>query len=353
MEALTRAVWDFMEGAYRKGVLDDLLDLVGKLSDPEADLGEQLGNFEDGLTDADFGPFEGMSTEILTPLLQALAAKEVLESLHVLLITSRPLVDGVLERAGGDTKGMNEMLALVKQNLVCLKTVALALMPVLAKVYGPAVEMFIQERGGALTADVINAACAAINRNPRIATRMISDFFAVVDARLIKKTPEPLPVEVPLHIGLGPGFHAGENCHAVVETRRSHTLGRVFWNGTPQPDTGQPEGDPRRVLRAPAEGFLTAKAKIGDHLEEGAVVAEIRVPSNELQASSIHHSLLVTSSLKGVLRGLIHDGLHVTQGLKIGDIDPRDDTSACFLVSDKALAVGGGVLEAVMMRLRS
>lgn len=185
MEELTRAVWDFIEGAYRKGLLDDLLDLVGKLSDPEADLGEQLGNLEDGLADADFSRFEEISTEILAPVLKALAAKEVLESLHVLLITSRPLVDRVLERAGGDAKAMNEILGLVKQNLVCLKTVALALMPALAKVYGPAVETFIGERGGALTAGILNTACAAINRNPRIATRMISDFFAVVDGRAL------------------------------------------------------------------------------------------------------------------------------------------------------------------------
>jgi len=187
MEELTRAVWDFMEGAYRKGVLDDLLDLVGALSDPQADLGEQLGNFEDGLTDADFGRFEEMSTEVLTPVLQALAAEEVLESLHMLLISSRPLVDGVLDRAGGDTRAMNEMLGLIKQNLVCLKTVGLALMPALTKVYGPAVETFIKERGGALTADVINTACAAINRNPEIAVRMTAD--TVVGAVLDQKPP--------------------------------------------------------------------------------------------------------------------------------------------------------------------
>jgi xanthine dehydrogenase accessory factor len=174
------------------------------------------------------------------------------------------------------------------------------------------------------------------------------DFFAVVDGRLIKKTPKPLPMEVPLHIGLGPGFHAGENCHAVVETRRSHTLGRVFWNGTSQPDTGQPEGDPRRVLRAPADGMLIAKAKIGDHIEQGQEVAVI---SNQNAVTSGPYP--VVSGLTGVLRGLIHDGLQVTQGLKIGDVDPRDDASACFLVSDKALAVGGGVLEAILVRLRA
>lgn len=158
----------------------------------------------------------------------------------------------------------------------------------------------------------------------------------VIDARLTKHPPTPLPVDVPLHIGLGPGFHAGRNCQAVIETRRGHTLGRVYWNGGTQPDSGQPEGDPRRVLRAPADGELIGYAQIGDHLEEGQEIAVIsdRYP--------------VTSPFKGVLRGLIHPSLHVTAGLKIGDVDARDDREACFLISDKALAVGGGVLEAIL-----
>ena len=98
----------------------------------------------------------------------------------------------------------------------------------------------------------------------------------VIDARLLKTEPEPLGVNIPLHIGLGPGFIAGENCHAVIETRRGHTLGRVYWSGSPQADSGQPEGDPRRVLRAPQAGILTAQAQIGDHLEEGQLIAEIQ-----------------------------------------------------------------------------
>jgi xanthine dehydrogenase accessory factor len=166
-----------------------------------------------------------------------------------------------------------------------------------------------------------------------------STIIAVIDARLTKQTPSPLPTDVPLHIGLGPGFHAGVNCHAVIETRRSHTLGRVYWDGTPQPDSGQPEGDPRRVLRAPADGVLRARAKIGDHLEEGQVVALV----------SDQHPVI--SPLKGVLRGLIRDGIHVTRGLKIGDVDPRNDPSACYTISDKALAIGGAALEAILTRV--
>jgi xanthine dehydrogenase accessory factor len=167
-------------------------------------------------------------------------------------------------------------------------------------------------------------------------------FLAVVDGRLTKQPPAPLPVPVPLHIGLGPGFEAGVNCDAVIETRRSHTLGRVYWSGSTQADSGQPEGDRRRVLRAPVDGILSGRATIGEHVEEGQVIASIQI-DEETHAD-------VRSAMTGVLRGLIHDGISVTQGLKIGDVDPRDDPSACFLVSDKALSIGGAVLEAILSR---
>ena len=169
------------------------------------------------------------------------------------------------------------------------------------------------------------------------------DFHVVVDARLIKTPPHPLPKEVPLHIGLGPGFHAGRDCHAVIETRRSHTLGRVYWNGTTQPDSGEPEGDPRRVLHAPSDGVFVALANIGDHVEAGQLIAEI-------QSQIENRTSKIVSPIAGTLRGLIRNGFHVSKGIKIGDVDARDDASACFLVSDKSLAIGGGVLEAVLSR---
>ena len=165
----------------------------------------------------------------------------------------------------------------------------------------------------------------------------------VIDARLLKITPEPLAADVALHIGLGPGFSAGENCHAVVETRRGHTLGRVYWSGTAQSDSGQPEGDPRRVLRAPHEGVLNAYANIGEHVVEGQKIAEIESKTGSQITEII-------SPIKGILRGLVRSGLEVTERIKIGDIDPRDDVSFSALVSDKALSVGGGVLEAILTR---
>jgi len=173
--------------------------------------------------------------------------------------------------------------------------------------------------------------------DPNMDILSADDFPVVVDARLTKQAPSPLPIQVPLHIGLGPGFRAGSNCQAVIETRRSHTLGRVIWHGEPQPDSGEPEGDPRRVLRAPADGIVIAYANIGDHLQEGQLIAAI-------------NNQKILSPFAGVLRGLIRDGITATKGLKIGDVDPRDDTTACYLVSDKALAIGGGVLEAILTK---
>ncbi len=167
-------------------------------------------------------------------------------------------------------------------------------------------------------------------------------FNIVVDARLTKQPPAPLPVDVPLHIGLGPGFTAGSDCHAVIETRRSHTLGRVYWTGTTQPDSGEPEGDPRRVLRAPSDGVVIGYKKIGEHVAVGEEVTIISEPKGDQYS--------VVSPFAGILRGLIRDGLRVTKGMKIGDIDARDDASACYLVSDKALAIGGAVLEAILSR---
>ena len=164
----------------------------------------------------------------------------------------------------------------------------------------------------------------------------------IVDARMTKQPPEPLRHTAKLYIGLGPGFLAGVNCHAAIETQRGPCLGRVLWEGAPLPDTGTPEAigeySLERVLRAPVDGELLAHAQIGDHLEPGQLVAEVG-------------GAQVMAPFKGVLRGLLHPGIQVQQGVKIGDVDPRDDPALCALVSDKALAVGGGVLEAILSRV--
>ena len=163
----------------------------------------------------------------------------------------------------------------------------------------------------------------------------------VVDARMMKRTADLIPTPVSLIVGLGPGFVVGENCHAVVETLRGHTLGRVYWQGSAAADTGVPdpvrEQSAQRVLRAPVDGILVGRVDIGEHVEAGQPVAEVAGQP-------------VIAPFTGVLRGLLHPGLTVRAGLKIGDVDPRDDPGFCTLVSDKALAVAGGVLEAILSR---
>lgn len=171
-----------------------------------------------------------------------------------------------------------------------------------------------------------------------------SEFFftVLVDARMTKRPPDLGMEAAPLVIGLGPGFVAGENCHAAIETKRGHYLGRVIWKGAPEPDTGEPErvlGQRNsRVLRAPADGCLVAHAKIGDVLAQDERIAEVS-------------GQVVRAPFAGVLRGLLHPGLNVHQGQKVGDVDPRGDPRYCTLVSDKSLAIGGGVLEAILSRV--
>ena len=163
----------------------------------------------------------------------------------------------------------------------------------------------------------------------------------VVDARMLKQYVSRLPYAMNLLIGLGPGFVAGDNCDAVVETNRGISLGRVIWKGSAEPNTSVPKavGEHReeRVLRAPADGPVTVCAEIGDHLEPGQLIAEIGGQP-------------VKAPFKGVLRGLINPAVIARQNMKIGDIDPRDDARACIQVSEKSLAIAGGVLEAILAK---
>ncbi len=167
--------------------------------------------------------------------------------------------------------------------------------------------------------------------------------FAIVDARLAKRNIDTSIDQAPLVIGLGPGFTAGQDCHAVVETMRGHTLGRVIWQGSTLPDTGTPGivagKGAERVLRAPQDGIAGWEVEIGDQ-----VTAE--------QPLGSVNGAPVKAPFDGVVRGLIAPGTAIKRGLKIGDIDARAGRAACFTISDKALAIGGGVLEAVLTRLK-
>lgn len=161
----------------------------------------------------------------------------------------------------------------------------------------------------------------------------------VVDARLAKTNLGTRLYDAKLVIGLGPGFSAGKDCHAVVETNRGQDLGRVYWEGGAEADTGQPEPvrgfAGQRVLRSPADGVFIGRGQIGDLVQAGDLLAEV-------------DGKAVVAALDGVVRGLLHDGVPVTTGLKVGDLDPRGVREYCFLISDKARAIGGGVLEAML-----
>lgn len=161
----------------------------------------------------------------------------------------------------------------------------------------------------------------------------------VVDAILAKRNIGTKITDAPVVIGVGPGFTAGRDCHAVIETMRGHTLGRVIHEGSALPNTGIPgliggfSGE--RVLRAPATGEFVSTKKIRDMVSEGDVVGYV-------------DGKPMKCTVSGVLRGLIADGTYVTEGMKSGDVDPRGCPEYCDTVSDKALAVAGGVLEAIL-----
>jgi len=161
----------------------------------------------------------------------------------------------------------------------------------------------------------------------------------LVDAIMAKVNTGTAIDDAPLVLALGPGFVAGQDCHAVIETNRGHDLGRVIWQGGAEPDTKTPgevggyKG--ARVLRAPAGGHVHAHAAIGDTVQEGAVIAHI-------------DGAPVVAPFSGVLRGVVHPSVAVHAGMKIGDLDARAERRYCFTISEKSLAIAGGVLEAIL-----
>jgi len=166
----------------------------------------------------------------------------------------------------------------------------------------------------------------------------------IVDARMAKRNLGTTINDAPIVIGLGPGFTAGVDAHAVIETMRGHNLGRVILHGQAEADTHIPglvRGHGRdRVLWAPCAGRFQGCARIGENIAAGQVVAHVDQQP-------------VRASIAGVLRGLLHDGLPVHKGQKVGDVDPRGVAEYCFTISDKARAIGGAVLEAILYLQRT
>lgn len=170
--------------------------------------------------------------------------------------------------------------------------------------------------------------------------------LAVVDAILAKKNLGTNRNMAPITVALGPGFTAGQDTDAVIETKRGHNLGRVLWQGAATPNTGIPGliggYGKERVIHCPAEGILRNVCKITDTVKRGQEIAVIETENSHVS---------VVASLDGLLRGLIRDGYPVTKGFKIADIDPRtEEYQNCFTISDKARCIAGGVLEAILQR---
>lgn len=207
---------------------------------------------------------------------------------------------------------------------------------------------------------VLDRGDVAVIIDPKCKILKKRKFDIVIDGIMAKKNLGTSIKDAPVVIALGPGFSAGKDCHAIVETLAGHDLGRVIYKGPAAPNTGKPAppeyyllvengiissyskgvGPEDLMLRAPAKGRLRSRKKIGDMVKAGEVVGTLGGKK-------------VVAKAKGVLRGLIHPSAQVETGTKIGDIDPTCEKKRAFTISEKANAIGGGVLEACLFLLRS
>jgi xanthine dehydrogenase accessory factor len=184
--------------------------------------------------------------------------------------------------------------------------------------------------------------CIPIIIDPEATIRDLLNPAVLVDAVIAKRNLGTRITDAQLVIGVGPGFCAGKDVHLVVESNRGHNLGRVISQGEAEENTGVPGViagfSIERVLRAPRDGTLQTVKQIGDMVEVGDVIGSVE-------------GMPVRAGIKGVIRGLLRDGTTVWKGMKAGDIDPRGIKEHCYTISDKARAVGGGVLEAILSHL--
>jgi xanthine dehydrogenase accessory factor len=252
----------------------------------------------------------------------------------------------VVRGAGEMASGVIKHLALAGYEVIALERPA----PSCVRRYVCYAEAFFKERVTieSVTAILVNTVEEAVAVTGNLIVPLLIDPaaaqlfrlapWAVVDGRMLKQRSDASLEMAPAVIGLGPGFTVSDNCHAAVETSRGANLGRVLYAGSPQPYTGVPasvEGyDRERVLRSPAEGIFEARCRITDAVQKGQVLGQVA-------------SVQVVGAIDGVVRGLIHNGSQVVSGQKIGDIDPRGVREYCYRMSDKANAIGQGVLQAL------
>lgn len=161
----------------------------------------------------------------------------------------------------------------------------------------------------------------------------------LVDCTLSKKNIGTSIHDAPIVIALGPGYIARKDVHAVIETKRGHNLGRVILSGSSIPNTGIPGNiagfTHERVFRAPKAGKVKNIVGIGTMVSKGDILCKV-------------DGIPVKAKISGIVRGIIHDGLVVKKGEKLGDVDPRGEKNYCYSISDKGRTIAGGVLEAIL-----
>lgn len=177
--------------------------------------------------------------------------------------------------------------------------------------------------------------------DPACRARAVLRPEVLIDARILKRDIDTTIAEAPLVIGYGPGFRAGGNCHVAVETNRGHDLGALITDGETAADTGVPGRiagyAAERCLRAPRAGVFVTGLAIGAAVAAGDVLGAV-------------DGAPVIAAISGVLRGLLHSGIAVPAGIKLGDIDPRGKREYCFTLSDKTRAISGAAVEAILAR---
>lgn len=255
--------------------------------------------------------------------------------MKILIRGAGDLATGIASRLYG--AGHQILMTEIEVPLTVRRTVALSRAVYEKKVQIEEMEGFLAEDGQSAQA-VLERGGIAVMVDPEMECRKWFRPDVIVDAILAKKNLGTGITDAPFVIGAGPGFTAGKDCNCVVETKRGHTLGNLIWKGSAIPNTGVPGNvggyTIERLIRAGADGRMEPKAQIGDYVEKGQIVA-------------LTGGVPVYAQMSGIVRGMLQEGVDVWKNLKIGDIDARTETAHCYTVSDKARAIGGGVLEAV------
>lgn len=255
--------------------------------------------------------------------------------MNILIRGAGDLATGIASRLYG--AGHRILMTEIETPLTVRRTVALS-----RAVYEG--ETQVEEMKGILASDqkaaetVMEQGDIAVMTDPEMVCREWFRPDVIVDAILAKRNLGTRITDAPFVIGVGPGFTAGQDCNCVVETKRGHTLGNIIWKGSAIPNTGVPGNvggyTIERLIRAAEDGKVEPQVRIGDQVEKGQIVA-------------FTGGVPVYAQMSGIVRGMLQEGADVTKNLKIGDIDARAEVSNCFTISDKARAIGGGVLEAV------